>query len=200
VRASDADRTVTLGLLGTQYAEGRLTLDELGRRVDQVLGARSDDTLAGALGGLPVAPRRLRPRFAPWWRRLGAALLDLLAPTGSSSAGALLVAPLGGWAGWGTVTFILLFVVPLPYATICHARRGTLGERVFQIQLRDATDAGAPVRVGQVFGRAVMTYVFGVLFFLGGFLDGVWTHWDVRRQAWHDKVAGTIVVRKERSD
>jgi len=66
------------------------------------------------------------------------------------------------------VTFILLFVVPLPYATICHARRGTLGERVFQIQLRDATDAGAPVRVGQAFGRAVMTYVFGVLFF-GGF-------------------------------
>ena len=54
--------------------------------------------------------------------------------------------------------------------------------------------------MGQAFGRAVMTYVFGVLFFLGGFLDGVWALWDVRRQAWHDKVAGTIVVRKERSD
>ena len=46
LRASDADRDVVNDVLGTAYAEGRLTPDELDERSDQVAQSRT-------LGDLP---------------------------------------------------------------------------------------------------------------------------------------------------
>ena len=43
-----------------------------------------------------------------------------------------------------------------------------------------------------------MLYVFGGLSFIGvGAVNFLWPLWDVKRQSWHDKVAGTIVVRAD---
>jgi Domain of unknown function (DUF1707) len=49
----DADRERLVGLLREHYAEGRLDLDELRRRVGVVLGASYADEAAAALAGLP---------------------------------------------------------------------------------------------------------------------------------------------------
>jgi uncharacterized RDD family membrane protein YckC len=187
VLASDADRTQTVALLGTQYAAGRLSLDDLDERIGTALVARSDDTLARALRDLPPRPAR-RHAYAPWWRRAAAWVVDAaLLVMGSASA---------GFAGLGIGAVLIALPVALPYATVCHVYGSTVGERLLGLELRDAGEAAGRVGAGQAFGRALMSYVFACVFVVGGFLDWLWPLWDPRRQAWHDKVAGTVVVRK----
>ena len=46
-----------------------------------------------------------------------------------------------------------------------------------------------------------MLYVFAGLSFCGiGALNFLWPLFDIKKQAWHDKVAGTIVVRADALD
>jgi uncharacterized RDD family membrane protein YckC len=97
---------------------------------------------------------------------------------------------------------VALISIPLSltYFTLAHgSRRGqTIGDSVNRIAVRsDALRTGIDGRAsyGQAFGRTVMIGLFLALFVVGGCLDFLWPLWDRRRQAWHDKVAGTIVVR-----
>jgi uncharacterized RDD family membrane protein YckC len=60
---------------------------------------------------------------------------------------------------------------------------------------RGATRAGIVLALGLVanlgFGDHSTVYIgFGVL----PLLDGLWPLWDARRQTWHDKAAGSVVV------
>jgi hypothetical protein len=56
VRASDADRDQTVGVLATASAEGRLTLEEYSERSEAALTARTLGDLAGLTADLPAAP------------------------------------------------------------------------------------------------------------------------------------------------
>ncbi len=56
VRAGDRDREQAAAALREHYARGRLTLDELSDRIDQVLAARSRAELRSALSDLPLLP------------------------------------------------------------------------------------------------------------------------------------------------
>jgi len=108
--------------------------------------------------------------------------------------GALAPVAGGGWSSWPAASALLSLPLNLAYFTIAHgSRRGqTLGDWVNRIAVRGED---GPTSYGQAFGRTVMIGLFLGLFFVGGFLDFLWPLWDHRRQAWHDKVAGTIVVR-----
>ena len=59
--AGDRDRERALVLLREHFADGRLTLEQLGRRVERVLKARSRWQIARAFIGLPVLPDATRP-------------------------------------------------------------------------------------------------------------------------------------------
>jgi uncharacterized RDD family membrane protein YckC len=48
-----------------------------------------------------------------------------------------------------------------------------------------------PLSWGQCIGR----YFAYFLSFLGLCLGFMWVGWDERKQGWHDKLAGTLVVR-----
>jgi uncharacterized RDD family membrane protein YckC len=62
-----------------------------------------------------------------------------------------------------------------------------VGERVVE-HLR-----GGPPGIGKMFVREVFgKFVSGLVFGLGYF----WAIWDRDGQAWHDKIAGTVVVRR----
>jgi uncharacterized RDD family membrane protein YckC len=50
---------------------------------------------------------------------------------------------------------------------------------------------GAPLGYGLAIGRNVARLADGALFGLGAF----WAIWDPQHQTWHDKIAGTLVVR-----
>ena len=84
------------------------------------------------------------------------------------------------------------------------ARGQTLGKRVLRIRVvDDATGRLLGPQRGLM--RAVLPLAFGVASILGdatftlailaSLLDGLWPLWDPRRQAWHDKTAGSVVLK-----
>jgi uncharacterized RDD family membrane protein YckC len=87
------------------------------------------------------------------------------------------------------------------YYTVVHGSRSgrSIGERICGIAVRaDPHRAQALQRAthGQAFGRALMLYVFAATSIWGvGLLNFLWPLWDGKKQTWHDKLAGTIVVR-----
>jgi hypothetical protein len=83
LRASDDDREQTAERLRLAAAEGRLSVDELGQRLDAVYAARTVAELAGLLTDLPVSRTLSRPR------------LRLPGLVGAVSAATLLLAVLG---------------------------------------------------------------------------------------------------------
>ena len=44
------------------------------------------------------------------------------------------------------------------------------------------------------FGRAIVRYLVAMISSLAVFLGYLWAVWDERRQTWHDKAAGTVVI------
>jgi uncharacterized RDD family membrane protein YckC len=87
-------------------------------------------------------------------------------------------------------SFILVVTI---YTLLSWARSGqTVGKRIEGIRI--VTTKNQPVGLGRAFLRcaALWTEVFLLPFLFLGFL---WPLFDRRRQAWHDKIAGTIVIR-----
>jgi hypothetical protein len=62
VRASDAERERVVARLGEACAEGRISVDELGERIDAAYGALTRRELDALLADLPGAPRRAPPK------------------------------------------------------------------------------------------------------------------------------------------
>jgi len=58
--AGDRDRERAVALLREHFVDGRLTVEQLGRRVERVLAARSHWQIGIALIGLPVLPDATR--------------------------------------------------------------------------------------------------------------------------------------------
>jgi uncharacterized RDD family membrane protein YckC len=76
------------------------------------------------------------------------------------------------------------------YFTLLTAEGGqTLGKKVMGIRVvrTDGTNLSYTRAFARNFG-----YIISSLFFCLGFL---WALWDRKKQAWHDKIAGTVVVR-----
>ncbi len=65
----------------------------------------------------------------------------------------------------------------------------TIGKKVMKIRVVDTQ--GQPLTIGKAILRVIGYAVSGVVFYLG-FL---WILWDPEKQGWHDKIAGTYVVR-----
>ncbi|MBB4773233.1 RDD family protein [Actinomadura livida] len=106
------------------------------------------------------------------------------------------------------VGYAIAFAVGFAYFTVLHARSGqTIGKKALGIRVVSAADHSA-VSWGQAIGRQAFVYAItivttalnffvaaGALLGLLGLLDTAWILWDERRQALHDKVAGTLVVK-----
>src|SRR5689334_13916776 len=65
----------------------------------------------------------------------------------------------------------------------------TIGMKAMSIRVVDAQTAG---RVD--YSRCVVRYLVSILSALVFLLGYFWMLWDPRRQTWHDKAAGTVVV------
>jgi uncharacterized RDD family membrane protein YckC len=136
------------------------------------------------------------------WRRLIAAIVDGLIVYAVTW---LLTAPI---LGFGTMyegslarqTFanIVAGVVAFLYSVLQHGRWGqTVGKRVMSLRVVRAEDAGA-IGYGQAAWRLLFAYLISLVTCgVGGLVDVAWILWDPRRQALHDKVARTVVVRAE---
>lgn len=124
MRVGDLDRDRAAATLREQYAEGRLTLDELSERTDHVLAARSRAELETTLFGLSWIPRAVAAR--------GRSLVEdavrvamLVVVTGTYllfSAALLLVLAVTTVVGAASASVLAVFVVVWLVPTLLVAR------------------------------------------------------------------------------
>jgi len=85
--------------------------------------------------------------------------------------------------------FLFMLIVNIAYFTFFHGSTGqTLGKMVCKLKVVRLN--GGPVGYGKAFVRWI-GYLLSSIFYLG-FL---WVAWDKQKQGWHDKIAGTYVIR-----
>ncbi|HXR04975.1 MAG TPA: RDD family protein, partial [Verrucomicrobiae bacterium] len=143
-------------------------------------GAAPGQTAATvAMAAPPVPPELLSYPKAGFWERMGAGFLDVV-----------LVGILGAVVGGAPLSFI----VALAYFAGMWAWKGTTVGGIV-LKLHVVRSDGQPVSFLVALVRALAA-AFSVIVLFLGFL---WIAWDADKQGWHDKIAGTIVVRLPRS-
>ena len=143
-------------------------------------------------GAMPADVRSGKPELADCGARLGAFMLDSLA----LSVPWFILMGLAAGTGSTALQFLSLmamFFGPAFYFVACWAGGGqTLGYRALGLKLV-RTDGSQP-GVGSAVARCL-----GILICLSmlvpGFLGLMWMLWDDRRQAFHDKMSDTLVVK-----
>ncbi len=136
--------------------------------------------------------------YVGFWARVLASIIDsvlvivILAPILYAVYGAAyfqFTSPMSG-------TTDILFSYVLPATAVLAfwiARQATPGKMAISARIVDAKTGNAP-SVGQYIGRYLGYYVSMLPLGLGL----LWVAFDPRKQGWHDKLAGTVVVRPKR--
>ena len=151
------------------------------------------------IGQEPAQPTS--PPYAGWGRRAGAWVVDVLLLFGVFVIvpSIVIVAAVPDPDAQEGVAYLLYvplaFLWPL-YFALCHSRpRGqTLGKRLADIAVRDEKTGGR-LPLGRALGRAYFMLMLWSFLFIPFVVDVLWPLWDERRQALHDKVVRTIVIR-----
>lgn len=138
--------------------------------------------------------------YVDFWPRVGATLIDMLIIT-------LVTYPLlylaYGQAYFtvhseqvvrGPADFAISFVLPFVGIVLFWLKKqATPGKMVVAARVVDAK-TGKTLSVGQAVGRYLGYIVASIPFGLGL----LWVAFDRKKQGWHDKMAGTVVVRPRR--
>ena len=167
------------------------------------------NSMANDAAGPPeqVAARGALPRrYAGFWQRLAACLLDFVVVFGVFIA---VTSAIFFFLGFFVLTGLfpneetfsedtLFAIVPVLgalaaffYIPLGNSYGGTLGKRMLGLQVVSASGGS---NIGPLRGLArYLVYVIGAIPLYFGWL---WSIWDSQKQTWHDKAAGSIVVRK----
>ncbi len=136
--------------------------------------------------------------YVGFWPRVGASLIDTLLV-------GLICWPLVTWIYggeyWldtalvkGPADFLLTWVLPAVAVLLFWVyRQATPGKMAISARIVDAATGGPP-STRQLVGRYFAYYVSLLPLALGFF----WVAFDPRKQGWHDKLAGTLVVRPKK--
>ena len=147
---------------------------------------------------VPIASAE--PQYVGFWIRVVATLIDtvlLIAITAPLLIGlygpayfrsdAIVQGPMDIVISWFLPAVLVIW--------FWRAKQATPGKMVFSARIVDAT-TGAPPSVRQSVGRYLGYLVSTIPFGLGL----LWVAFDKRKQGWHDKLAGTVVVRARRAN
>lgn len=134
-------------------------------------------------------------RYVGFWVRLAATLIDsilflmIIFPAMYFIYGSEYF--LGGQGTGGAWDVLFNFVLPVAATLLFWKyRSATPGKMIFGARIVDAKTLGA-LTTKQMIIR-YFAYIPSMLVLGLGFL---WIAWDPRKQSWHDKLAGTLVVR-----
>ena len=135
--------------------------------------------------------------YVGFWARVGAAIIDTILAM-------IIVAPLLTWLYgkeyWygtggliaGPADLLVNWVLPaIAVILFWIYRQATPGKMAIGAKIVDAKTLG-PASTGQLIGRYLAYYVSTIPLMLGI----VWVGIDPKKQGWHDKLAGTLVIRK----
>ena len=136
-------------------------------------------------------------RYAGFWRRFGAYLVDLITVTVVTSMISLLIVFLAvllfGTQGARAVESIaawLGFIGVVLYFPVMESslNQATIGKQMLGIMV--TTERGKRISFGQALGRYVAKWLSAMTLLIGYLMAG----FTPRKQALHDMVAGTLVV------
>ena len=135
--------------------------------------------------------------YAGFWVRVGAALIDTVLVACLTLPLLRLVYGEGYWESerfiLGPADFLISYVLPaIAVIAFWVARGATPGKMAVGAQVVDAR-SGAKPTTGQSIGRYLGYYVSTIPLGLGL----IWVAFDSRKQGWHDKLAGTVVIRRK---
>jgi uncharacterized RDD family membrane protein YckC len=140
-----------------------------------------------------------QPEYVGFWARVGASIIDTILVM-------VICVPLVTWIYgrdyWsstalvqGPADFLINWVLPAVAVLLFWIyRQATPGKMAISARIVDARTGGRPSN-GQLVGRYFAYYLSMLPLFLGF----IWVAFDPRKQGWHDKLAGTVVVRAPRA-
>ncbi len=126
-----------------------------------------------ALGGV---------EYASFGRRLGGYIIDTIILFVIAGISSVIVASV-----WNS---LISFVISFSYVVLLNANGGTLGKRVLDMRLQNR-ETGENIGVGMAIVRYFVAIVSGLAILIGY----LWCIWDANKQTWHDKAAGSVVVK-----
>jgi uncharacterized RDD family membrane protein YckC len=151
-----------------------------------------------------AAPAPTGARYAGFWIRLVAYIIDYVI-TGAVTLGLIkatgvitVLCPPGvtnvsdpscGAAQFSGLFFVLI-LIPVVYDIVLWAVGGTLGQRALGMRVVNA-DTGGNLGLG----RSLLRFVGLLISTIPIYLGLIWVGFDARKQGWHDKIAGSLVVR-----
>ena len=126
------------------------------------------------------------PVYVGFWPRVGAALIDTFWVT-------VLLVPLLALSGETDAreTVISWGIPALAIIAFWRRKLATPGKMVIGAQIVDARTLAAPT-----FRQLVIRYIGYYFSTLPLGLGLLWVAFDPRKQGWHDKLAGTVVIRR----
>jgi uncharacterized RDD family membrane protein YckC len=131
--------------------------------------------------------------LAAWGQRVGAIVIDEIFVFVVTRCASILFGLRHRFGG----ALLSLVMAAAYYAVLNGSAMGqTFGKRLLNIQVRDAASGGA-IGVERAALRYIVVGLYRIIPFFVAFsvFDGAWPLWDPKRQALHDKIAGTVVVR-----
>ena len=135
--------------------------------------------------------------YGGFWIRTGAALIDSILVVIITAPIVTAVYGTDYWTSdeWfqGIIDFLLSYIFPIVAVLVFWSyKSATPGKMLTNLTIVDA-ETGYKPTTGQFIGRYFAYYVSIIPFFLGI----IWVGIDKRKQGWHDKLAGTVVIRNK---
>ena len=138
-------------------------------------------------------------KYAGFWVRVGATLIDTVLFVAVTFP---ILFAIYGWGYFdpeqtgfiaGPADFLISWVFPaIAVLIFWHFKSATPGKIFLSVKIIDAKTGGKPNLwqfIGRYFAYFVSTLPLGL-----GFL---WVAFDKKKQGWHDKLAGTVLVKDE---
>lgn len=135
--------------------------------------------------------------YVGFWPRVGASIIDAIIIMVITSP---ILVSIYGWGYFtdsdkpliaGPADFLVSWVLPaIAVVLFWLYKQATPGKMAVAARVVDAR-TGNTISVGQAIGRYLAYFVSMLPLFLGI----VWVGLDPRKQGWHDKLAGTVVIR-----
>ena len=135
--------------------------------------------------------------YAGFWLRVWASLIDTVLMMLITVPTLLAIYGRAYWdydgLVYGPADFVISYILPAVLVIALWCKLGnTPGKMAIGATIVDARTGGKPT-VTQFIIRYVGYYLSLVVLFLGY----IWVGIDARKQGWHDKLAGTVVVRRK---
>jgi uncharacterized RDD family membrane protein YckC len=134
--------------------------------------------------------------YAGFWLRVGATIIDSILTACFTLPAVVAVY---GWEYFetegtilGPADFIITWIIPMvAILAFWIKKQATPGKMALSLRIVDAA-TGRPAQPTQLIGRYLAYFISALPLGLG-FL---WVAFDKHKQGWHDKLSGTVVLRK----